>query len=143
MNRELDYLHMPFGFDHDEFIGSVFFKSNYHKSSGYKFEGGLRIESVETEGSVYEIKLPDSHQHQDTSNVFMTLIDSSIVSSPFLQSNFTLYPSARLWYNLLDQTSINLSYDRRTNRPRRPSINPFPVSMIDEYHVRVGNPMLV
>ena len=143
MNRELDYLHMPFGFDHDEIIGSAFFKSNYHKSSGYKFEGGLRIESVETEGSVYEIKLPDSHQHQDTSNVFMSLIDSSIVSSPFLQSNFTFYPSARLWYNLFDQTSINVSYDRRTNRPRRPSINPFPVSMIDEYHVRVGNPMLV
>ena len=142
MNRELEYLHIPFGFDHNELIQSLFFKSNYHRSSGYKLEGGLRIESLKTEGSLYEIKLLDSHEHQDTTNIFIDFIDTSIVSSPFIQSHLSLYPGARLWYYYSDITSINIGYSGRTNRPRNASINPFPVNMIDEYHVRVGNPML-
>lgn len=142
MDQELDYLHVPFGFDHTELVQSLFLKSNYIKSDTYKFEGGLRVESLKTEGSVFEIELTDTHDHQDTTNVFMDLIDTSIVASPFLQSHFNLYPSARFWYYVFDDISINLNYSGRTNRPRSASINPFPVNMIDEYHVRVGNPML-
>ena len=74
MNRELEYLHIPFGFDHNELIQSLFFKSNYHRSRGYKLEGGLRIESLKTEGSLYEIKLLDLHEHQDTTNIFIDFI---------------------------------------------------------------------
>ena len=142
MKRELEYLHLPFGFDHEETVGAMYIKLNYSGDSPLKFDTGARIETSGSKGSVYKIELPGSHHHLDTSNVFMSLIDTSIASSPFTQSKITFYPSARLWYKFTEQASINLSYSRRTNRPRRPSINPFPVSMIDEYHIRVGNPLL-
>jgi outer membrane receptor protein involved in Fe transport len=35
-----------------------------------------------------------------------------------------------------------MKYGRRINRVKLAMINPFPVSMIDEYHVRKGNPFL-
>ena len=38
--------------------------------------------------------------------------------------------------------SIIMKYGRRINRVKLAMINPFPVSMIDEYHVRKGNPFL-
>ena len=142
MKRELEYLHLPFGFDHEETVGAMYIKLNYSGDSPLKFDTGARIETAGSKGSVYKIDLPGSHHHLDTSNVFMSLIDTSIASSPFTQSKITFYPSARLWYKFTEQASINLSYSRRTNRPRRPSVNPFPVSMIDEYHIRVGNPLL-
>ena len=142
MKRELEYLHLPFGFDHEETVGAMYIKLNYSGDSPLKFDTGARIETSGSKGSVYKIELPGSHHHLDTSNVFMSLIDTSIASSPFTQSKITFYPSARLWYKFTEQASINLSYSRRTNRPRRPSVNPFPVSMIDEYHIRVGNPLL-
>ena len=142
MNRELEYLHTPYAFDHKENFFAGFLKSKYQISGRLKIEAGFRAESYLSAGELAEIDLTDTHQHKDTSNVFKSLIDTSISSSPFEQSGFKIYPGAKIWYHISDEMSMALVYSKRTNRPRRPSINPFPVSMIDEYHVRVGNPKL-
>ena len=141
-DQELEYLHFPFGFDHEERIQAVFFDSHFFGSKRLRMEGGLRLETVGSRGVVREIMLPDDHHHQDTTNTFTSLIDSSITNSPFSQTYSRLYPSLRVRIKPFETVSLDLNYGRRTNRPKRSSLNPFPVSMIDDYHTRVGNPGL-
>lgn len=142
MRRELDYLHLPYSFNHDEKISAIFFNSEYRLTSKLKLDVGFRAESFESKGDLNEIELVETHHHKDTSNVFTEIIETSISTSPFEQSNIEFYPSAKMLYIASKELSLRLVYSKRTNRPSRPSLNPFPVSMIDEYHVRVGNPEL-
>ena len=93
---------------------------------------GIRIEQRKTSTGVYDIKLPDSHQHADTSNVFVALIDSSIANSPPAQKVLYLYPELKTGFTSMDKKlSIIMKYGRRINRVKLAMINPFPVSMID------------
>tara|TARA_R110002073_G_scaffold4213_1_gene27922 strand:- start:58106 stop:60580 length:2475 start_codon:yes stop_codon:yes gene_type:complete len=52
-----------------------------------------------------------------------------------------LFPTANLAYEVNDSESFSLGYNRRINRPRHWSINPFP-SRSSETQVRQGNPDL-
>jgi len=144
INSELEYLHSPYGFDFNEQVSSGYFRASKSLKSMLSSLGvGLRIEQRTTDTGVYDIRLPDSHQHTDTSNVFVALIDSSIANSPPTEKALYLYPELKTGYTFMDKKlSIIMKYGRRINRLSLAMINPFPVSMIDEYHVRKGNPFL-
>ena len=79
----------------------------------------------------------------ESSNVFVALIDSSIANSPPTEKALYFYPELKTGYTFMDKKlSIIMKYGRRINRLKLAMINPFPISMIDEYHVRKGNPFL-
>jgi hypothetical protein len=83
INSELEYLHAPYGFDFNEQVSSGYFRVQKSlKRMLSSLSAGIRIEQRNTSTGVYDIELPDSHQHTDTSNVFVALIDSSITNSP-------------------------------------------------------------
>ena len=144
INSELEYLHAPYGFDFNEQVSSGYFRIQKPlKRMLSSLSAGIRIEQRKTRTGVYDIGLPDSHQHADTSNVFVALIDSSIASSPPDQKVLYLYPELKTGFTSMDKKlSIIMKYGQRINRVKLAMINPFPVSMIDEYHVRKGNPFL-
>ena len=144
INSELEYLHSPYGFDFNEQVSSGYFRVHKSlKSMLSSLSAGIRIEQRKTSTDVYDIELPDSHQHTDTSNVFVALIDSSIANSPPAEKVLYLYPELKTGFTSMDKKlSIIMKYGRRINRVKLAMINPFPVSMIDEYHVRKGNPFL-
>ena len=144
INSELEYLHSPYGFDFNEQVSSGYFRAHKSlKSMLSSLSAGIRIEQRTTNTGVYDIGLPGSHQHTDTSNVFVALIDSSIANSPPTEKALYIYPELKTGYTFMDKKlSIIMKYGRRINRLKLAMINPFPVSMIDEYHVRKGNPFL-
>ena len=144
INSELEYLHAPYGFDFNEQVSSGYFRVHKSlKATLSSLSAGIRIEQRKTSTGVYDIELSDSHQHSDTSNVFVSLIDSSIANSPPAQKVLYLYPELKTGFTSKDKSlSIIMKYGRRINRVKLAMINPFPVSMIDEYHVRKGNPFL-
>jgi len=144
INSELEYLHSPYGFDFHEPVSSGYLRvQKLFKSRLSSLSAGIRIEQRKTNTSVYDIGLPDSHQHTDTSNVFVALIDSSIANSPPTEKALYFYPELKTGYTFMDKKlSIIMKYGRRINRLKLAMINPFPISMIDEYHVRKGNPFL-
>ena len=144
INSELEYLHSPYGFDYNEQVSSGYFRAHKSlKSMLNLLSAGIRIEQRKTSTGVYDIELPDSHQHTDTSNVFVALIDSSIANSPPADRVLHLYPELKAGFSSMDKKlSIIMKYGRRINRLKLSMINPFPISMIDEYHVRKGNPFL-
>jgi len=144
INSELEYLHAPYGFDFNEQVSSGYFRVQKSlKNMLSSLSAGIRIEQRKTSTGVYDIELPDSHQHTDTSNVFVALIDSSIANSPLAEKVLYLYPELKTGFTSMDKKlSIIMKYGRRINRVKLAMINPFPASMIDEYHVRKGNPFL-
>ena len=144
INSELEYLHAPYGFDFNEQVSSGYFRVHKSlKTTLSSLSAGIRIEQRKTSTGVYDIELSDSHQHSDTSNVFVSLIDSSIANSPPAQKVLYLYPELKTGFTSMDKKlSIIMKYGRRINRVKLAMVNPFPVSMIDEYHVRKGNPFL-
>jgi hypothetical protein len=144
INSELEYLHAPYGFDFNEQVSSGYFRVHKSlKATLSSLSAGIRIEQRKTSTGVYDIELSDSHQHSDTSNVFVSLIDSSIANSPPAQKVLYLYPELKTGFTSMDKKlSIIMKYGRRINRVKLAMVNPFPVSMIDEYHVRKGNPFL-
>ena len=144
INSELEYLHAPYGFDFNEQVSSGYFRVHKSlKATLSSLSAGIRIEQRKTSTGVYDIELSDSHQHSDTSNVFVSLIDSSIANSSPAQKVLYLYPELKTGFTSMDEKlSIIMKYGRRINRVKLAMVNPFPVSMIDEYHVRKGNPFL-
>ena len=68
INSELEYLHAPYGFDYNEQVSSGYFRIHKSlKSMLNSLSAGIRIEQRKTSTGVYDIELPDSHQHTDTS----------------------------------------------------------------------------
>ena len=54
---------------------------------------------------------------------------------------FNFFPSLHVSYKIVDNTSIQLGYSRRIDRPRSWDLNPF-ISFRDNYNLSVGNPLL-
>jgi len=145
INSELEYLHAPYGFNYDENILAGFFKLEGLKlfDGFFNLSGGIRHESTTTTSSIFDIELPESHQHADTNNVFVALIDSAKSTSPTIRTHNEFYPALKLVHKFPNHVgSLFLDMNRRINRPQLEMVHPFPTSMIDEYHVRTGNPRL-
>ena len=60
----------------------------------------------------------------------------------FENDYFKLYPSVFLGYAFDDNTTVQVSYSRRINRPRAWALNPF-VDRGDPFNLRSGNPFLL
>ncbi len=58
------------------------------------------------------------------------------------QSYFEIFPSAALNYNINDNNSIGIAYNRSIHRPRYESLNPFKYFITENYYIG-GNPNLV
>jgi len=71
-------------------------------------------------------------------------IKSDLVTRDSVVSNdyFNFYPTIHLSYKLSGSTELQLSYSRRTNRPRGEDLNPFP-EYRDPRNVSAGNPHLL
>ena len=91
---------------------------NYAKSFGlWSFQAGFRAEEF-------------------TSESYLENTDSS-----YVLDYYKLYPSLYLNYSLDENSSLQVSYSRRVNRPRFNSLNPFP-EYSDPFNLRMGNPYL-
>lgn len=60
----------------------------------------------------------------------------------FENDYFKVYPSIFLGYAFDDNTTVQLSYSRRINRPRAGALNPF-IDQGDPFNLRSGNPFLL
>lgn len=60
----------------------------------------------------------------------------------FENDYFKVYPSVFLGYALNENSTLQISYSRRINRPRSRSLNPF-VDQGDPFNLRSGNPFLL
>lgn len=98
-----------------------------NKFGKFSFLAGLRYENTKQEGSV-EAELADD-------NPLGTNLD-------FVNNTDGLFPTLNLTYEIGEREDITLGYNRRINRPRGRSINPFP-SRSSEANIFQGNPDLV
>ncbi|MBL51795.1 MAG: hypothetical protein CMG57_07555 [Candidatus Marinimicrobia bacterium] len=136
----LDYVHNPYRYHYNEDLFAGYITMAHEHSKRIGFKTGLRMEQVYTDAKVEEI--PHVHDHDDSTNVFTIVIDSTVAKSPFKNPYFKIYPSAYFLYSLDESSQIQIGYSKRVNRPRRESLNPFPKNTFDIYHVRNGNPYL-
>ncbi len=85
----------------------------------FSFSAGLRAEQV------YTTSLLEEPNREEFNNDY-----------------FKVYPSVFTGYAFDDNTSLQLSYSRRVNRPRAWALNPF-VDRGDPFNLRSGNPFLL
>lgn len=85
------------------------------------FNAGLRVEQAFT-----------------TSTLLEPIEDAEVFENDYLK----LYPSVFLGYEFDENTTVQLSYSRRINRPRAWALNPF-VDRGDPFNLRSGNPFLL
>ncbi|WP_020567987.1 outer membrane beta-barrel family protein [Neolewinella persica] len=89
------------------------------KVKDFTFSAGLRVEQAYTTSQLIE---PDPET--------------------FENDYFKVYPSVFLGYALNENSTLQLSYSRRINRPRAGALNPF-VDRGDPFNLRSGNPFLL
>lgn len=89
------------------------------KVKDFTFSAGLRAEQAFTTSQLIE---PDPET--------------------FENDYFKVYPSVFLGYALSENSTLQLSYSRRINRPRAWALNPF-VDRGDPFNLRSGNPFLL
>lgn len=128
------------GFELNELLTNIFdYTENVHalytqygnKFGKFSFLLGLRLENTQLKG-----KLSSELTEEELSDVFGVDIDTD-----FDKNYLGLFPTVNLIYELAENESITLGYNRRINRPRGWFINPFP-SRSSVTNVFQGNPDL-
>lgn len=79
-----------------------------------------------------------AEQAYTTSTLLEPIPDAEVFENDY----FKLYPSVFLGYAFDDNTTLQVSYSRRINRPRAWALNPF-VDRGDPFNLRSGNPFLL
>lgn len=137
---ELDYIHNPYSFNYNEDLYTGYISLDYSISDFLKIKLGNRVEKIYTNNSLEEI--PHVHDHNDSTNVFTTILDSIVYSSPFESTQMQSYPSLYFNFTFNQLNQIQLGLSKRINRPNIEALNPFPKNTFDNYHIRNGNPFL-
>lgn len=114
----IDSLSNIFSYQEDVHAAYVTFGG---KVDDLTFSAGLRAEQAYT-----------------TSNLTEPVEDAQV----FENNYFKLYPSVFLGYAFDENTTLQMSYSRRINRPRVWALNPF-VDRGDPFNLRSGNPFLL
>ncbi|MFT7121201.1 MAG: outer membrane receptor protein involved in Fe transport [Neolewinella sp.] len=112
----VDSLSNLFSYEEDVHAAYVTFGG---KLNEFTFSAGLRAEQAYTTSTLLE---PDFEA--------------------FENDYFKVYPSVFLGYAVDENTTVQLSYSRRINRPRAWALNPF-VDRGDPFNLRSGNPFLL
>ncbi|WP_046757536.1 outer membrane beta-barrel family protein [Kordia jejudonensis] len=107
-------------FEYDEEIYAVYAKYNFALGK-WKFQGGLRIERTNSEGT---LTAENTNQNQVVSRTYTDY-----------------FPSAGISFQANQINSFALSYSRRIQRPNYQSLNPFEFQL-DELSFSRGNPFL-
>lgn len=117
-------------FDYTENVNAVY--TQYGTKFGdFSFLLGLRLENTQLKG-----KIDSPFSDEDLVNAFGFVIDTD-----FDKNYLGLFPTVNLIYELAENESVTLGYNRRINRPRGWFINPFP-SRSSRTNVFQGNPNL-
>jgi outer membrane receptor protein involved in Fe transport/5-hydroxyisourate hydrolase-like protein (transthyretin family) len=104
-------------FLYDESINAAY--ATYKQSFGaFGFLAGLRVEGTHSHGNLVTL--------------------DSIISNEYVN----IYPTLHLSYKLSSTAELQLSYSKRTHRPRGEDLNPFP-EYRDPRNVQAGNPKLL
>ncbi len=133
-NTDLEYLEIPYDFIYAEDVHAAYATLSHDFSAIWGIKLGLRAEQVETSIIMNE------GGNQDSVNIFTTIIDNAILSSPYSNPYFKIYPSMFWMVSITENDQLQFGYSKRVNRPRRRSINPFPRNFYDTSHIRTGNP---
>ncbi len=117
-------------FDYSENVNALYTQYG-NKFGKFSFLLGLRMENTQLKG-----KLSSELSEEELSEVFGVNIDTD-----FDKNYLGLFPTVNLIYELAENESVTLGYNRRINRPRGWFINPFP-SRSSVTNVFQGNPDL-
>ncbi|RMB62968.1 TonB-dependent receptor [Dokdonia sinensis] len=113
-------------FTYNEDVNAVYTQYG-NKFGDFSFLAGLRYEHTRLRGSL------------DEESVQTDVVNDLLVD--FDRTFDGLFPTLNLTYELNDRENITLGYNRRINRPRGRSVNPFP-SRSSEANIFQGNPNL-
>lgn len=110
---------------------NAFYSQYGNKLGDFSFLLGLRLEHTQLKGEI-DSELSDS----DLNDLLGDDFDAN-----FNKNYLGLFPTVNLIYELQEDESITLGYNRRINRPRGWYINPFP-SRSSRTNIFQGNPNL-
>ena len=135
------YLESIFDSDYNEDVHALYGTLLYNFTDKLGVQLGARAEQANT-SAVINKQDSDEHGNDDTTNIFLYLMEQALDQSPFENDYFQIYPSVNMLYNLNPTQRIQFGFSKRVNRPRRRTLTPFPQSTNNTSFIRRGNPYL-
>ena len=135
------YLESIFDSDYNEDVHALYGTLLYNFTDKLGVQLGARAEQANT-SAVINKQGSDEHGNDDTTNIFLYLMEQALDQSPFENDYFQIYPSVNMLYNLNPTQRIQFGFSKRVNRPRRRTLTPFPQSTNNTSFIRRGNPYL-
>ena len=132
------YLHSIYDSDYKEDVHALYTTLLYNFTDQFGVQLGARAEQALTSAILGNSQQPD----EDTTNIFLYMMDNAINQSPFNNDYFKIYPSVNMLYNLNPTQRVQFGFSKRVNRPRRRTLTPFPQSTNNTSFIRTGNPYL-
>ena len=135
------YLESIFDSDYNEDVHALYGTLLYNFTDKLGVQLGARAEQANTSAEINK-QDSDEHGNNDTTNIFLYLMEQALDQSPFENDYFQIYPSVNMLYNLNPTQRIQFGFSKRVNRPRRRTLTPFPQSTNNTSFIRRGNPYL-
>ncbi|MEE3195363.1 MAG: TonB-dependent receptor, partial [Candidatus Neomarinimicrobiota bacterium] len=132
------YLHSIYDSDYKEDVHALYGTLLYNFTDQFGVQLGARAEQALTT-AILGNKQPSD---EDTTNIFLYMMENAVVQSPFDNDYFKIYPSVNMLYNLNPTQRVQFGFSKRVNRPRRRALTPFPQSTNNTSFIRTGNPYL-
>ena len=132
------YLHSIFDSNYEEDVHALYGTLLYNFTDQFGVQLGARAEQAQTT-AILGNKEPSD---EDTTNIFLYMMDNAVNQSPFNNDYFKIYPSVNMLYNLNPTQRVQFGFSKRVNRPRRRTLTPFPQSTNNTSFIRTGNPYL-
>ena len=132
------YLHSIFDSNYEEDVHALYGTLLYNFTDQFGVQLGARAEQALTT-AILGNKEPSD---EDTTNIFLYMMDNAVNQSPFNNDYFKIYPSVNMLYNLNPTQRVQFGFSKRVNRPRRRTLTPFPQSTNNTSFIRTGNPYL-
>jgi len=132
------YLHSIYDSDYKEDVHALYTTLLYNFTDQFGVQLGARAEQALTSAILGNSQQSD----EDTTNIFLYMMDNAINQSPFNNDYFKIYPSVNMLYNLNPTQRVQFGFSKRVNRPRRRTLTPFPQSTNNTSFIRTGNPYL-
>jgi len=136
------YLESIFRSDYNEDVHALYGTLLYNFTDQFGIQLGARAEQAFTSAVLKEQEQNEEEEHEDTTNIFLYIMEQALDQSPFKNDYFQIYPSVNMLYNLNPTQRIQFGFSKRVNRPRRRTLTPFPQSTSNTSFIRRGNPYL-
>tara|TARA_B110000438_G_scaffold287350_1_gene319557 strand:- start:493 stop:3012 length:2520 start_codon:yes stop_codon:yes gene_type:complete len=136
------YLESIFDSDYNEDVHALYTTLLYNFTDKLGVQLGARAEQAFTKAILNSQKQDSNEGYEDTTNIFLYIMEQALDQSPFKNDYFQIYPSVNMLYNLNPTQRIQFGFSKRVNRPRRRTLSPFPQSTNNTSFIRRGNPYL-